>query len=219
MSVRHVADFVAHARERLPGVVYGFNLASFKRRNMHLGHLVGDVDIAELDRLLRALPAVVKRTHGDRWLVLAPPDLAVAPVLERFARADPFDVGWEVTATKDGDVLVNREVVRTTVMRAARCIFAPVTTPAELDAAVEGILANDYSLPVGRPVALDSIASLERKEWSCVSLYPERSPACPFCGGRELDDADADGSVYTADGTCRGCGATIAVRGVTRALA
>src|SRR5204863_7730654 len=47
---------------------------------------------------------------------------------------------------------------------------------------------------------------------SCVERYPTRSPACPFCGGKEIDWTDGDSSIYGGDGTCKGCGAELSIR-------
>jgi Diguanylate cyclase, GGDEF domain len=217
-----VITFLDQASERLPGIVHSFNIADFKRRNDHFGHSAGDRDIAELHRLLLELEpsALVARTHGDRWLVLAPESARrdVEAVVDRFARAEPFLAGWQVTATKDGGSTVSREVEPTVMTRAVRCLFAPVRTRAELEDAVLRICENDWSLPVNRPIALADVASMERTPWQCVSTYPTSPPSCPSCGGREVDWEDGDGSVYGGDGTCKGCGARLAIRDVSHTL-
>ncbi|HSO36528.1 MAG TPA: diguanylate cyclase, partial [Labilithrix sp.] len=213
--------FVDQASERLPAVVYSLDIADFKRRNGHLGHAVGDADIAELHALLLGLgpSALVARTHGDRWLVLAPEEARedVASVLARFARTEPLLAGWQVRATKDGRERTSRETEPTFIMRAVRCLFAPVRTRAELEDAVRRIDEEDHALPVNRPIAV-AVAARERKPWQCVSRYPEASPACPFCGGREVDWEEGDGGVYSGAGTCRPCGARLALDDVSRRL-
>jgi GGDEF domain-containing protein len=58
----------------LPGFLCCFNIADFKRRNGHLGHLVGDADIAELDGLIAAMAGAdgtAQRIGDDRWLMLS----------------------------------------------------------------------------------------------------------------------------------------------------
>ena len=213
--------FVREASERLPGVLYSFNIADFKRRNVHLGYTLGDEDVAELNRLLAdagTKGAFGARTHGDRWFMLAPPDdrRTAWSILERFTRSEPFLVGWEARATKDGVERTRRETVPALMMRVLRCLYAPVTTREELDAAVAGICKNDYSLPVVRPIALSEIPDFERRPWRCVSRYPETRPSCPFCGAREIDSLEGDDAIYGDEGTCKGCGARIVVREVSK---
>ena len=58
----------------LPSFFYCFNIADFKRRNSHLGHLVGDADIAEFEGLIAttARPdGTAQRVSGDPWLMLS----------------------------------------------------------------------------------------------------------------------------------------------------
>jgi GGDEF domain-containing protein len=218
-----VAEYLGRAEGRLPGVLYSFNIADFKRRNGHLGHVAGDADVAELGSTLAALEprVVVARVRGERWLLLAPDGAEqassrreVEAVLAAFAREEPLVVGWEVHGVKDGLPRVGREVVASRIRRGVRCLYAHVRTRADLEAAVARIEENDYALPVDRPIALEDVETIARQPWRCVEEYPKRPPSCPFCDTREVEWVDGDGSVYGGDGACKGCGASLSFRDV-----
>ena len=73
-QIKRSTLFVHEAALLLPGFLCCFNIADFKRRNGHLGHLVGDADIAELDGLIAAMAradGTAQRIGGDRWLMLS----------------------------------------------------------------------------------------------------------------------------------------------------
>jgi GGDEF domain-containing protein len=211
-----VDTFVRDAAARVPGTLYGFNIADFKRRNSHVGHTVGDEDVREIDRMLHALPdAFVARTAGDHWLVLMGPSAgslaAIVALLDAFARHERVTMGWEVRSKKDGAQKSLRDVIDAELHRAVRCLYADVGTPAELADAATRIENESWSLPVNRPIALSELATIERKRWQCVSRYPEKAPACAFCEQRDIDFHDGDGAIYSGDGTCRKCGASISI--------
>src|SRR5437899_2884382 len=99
--------FTQQALARLPGFLYSFNIADFKRRNGHLGHLVGDADIAELDRRLKEFASndgLVARTSGDRWFLLTRDNRTeeVGQLLAAYAREEPIEAGWEIIASRRG---------------------------------------------------------------------------------------------------------------------
>lgn len=73
-QIKRSTLFVHEAALLLPGFLCCFNIADFKRRNSHLGHLVGDADIVELDGLIAAMAradGTAQRIGGDRWLMLS----------------------------------------------------------------------------------------------------------------------------------------------------
>ena len=76
---------------------------------------------------------------------------------------------------------------------------------------MKAIAANDYSLPVDRPIALRDLAGMERKRWSCVAEYPSERPACPFCAGHEFKWEGGDGNPYSGDGRCETCDAAVSI--------
>jgi GGDEF domain-containing protein len=208
--------FVKDATARLPRALYAFNIADFKRRNMHLGHTVGDEDVREIDRMLRALPdALVARTSGDHWFVLMRPGeaarAAIVAIIDAFTRVEPVTMGWEARGTKDGVSKSRREVIGAELSRAVRCVYADVATHEELADAAARIEQDNWALPVGRLVALSEIPSLERRGWQCVSRYPEETPACAFCEHRAFDSDEGDGHVYSSGGACKKCGAKISI--------
>jgi hypothetical protein len=212
-----VDAFVQTATASLPGVLYGFNIADLKRRNVHLGFTHGDGDIKDLAAALGALPsAIVARTHGDRWLVLIPESAAahasIIAEIDGFARVEPFELGFAVHATRDGQKTSKRTVVRAKIARAVRCLYTRVRTQQEVEEAAKRIEAEDHGLPVNRPIALDEIASMKREPWRCVSRYPEEKPACPSCGGDDFEITEVDGGIYTGSGECTKCRASIEIR-------
>ncbi len=218
--------FEQAARSFLPGWLFGFNIADLKRRNAHLGFRQGDRDIAELGRLLGALAgddALVQRVSGDRWLMIARHDMrpSVQSLLDRYRRSEPHATGWSISARRGDspDVRICERVAATDVSRAVRCLFAEVATPADLAAALGQIAAHDHDVPVDRLVDLRDVARLAPTRWRCVSQYPVDDPVCPFCGGRSFDWHDGDGSVYSGDGQCRGCGAEISISQLDRSVA
>jgi GGDEF domain-containing protein len=217
---RRLSTFDQAAARCLPGFLYCFNIADLKRRNGHLGHLVGDRDIEELDRLLKELAsdtAIVERTDGQRWFLLSRRNEndRVQAVLDRYQRTDRFSAGWKVEATRGGTEKIGRQIVSTEIRRAVRCLYAEVKSPAELTAAITTIKDNDYSLPVNQALFLRTLPRLARKSWHCVAVYPEQEPDCPFCRGRDFKWEGGDGSYYSGDGTCRACGAEISIRDIS----
>src|ERR1700739_496164 len=106
-QIKGVKLFELEAALLLPGFLYSFNIADFKRRNCHLGHRLGDADIAELDDLIAAAArpdGTARRIGGDRWLLLSRSNAneRVQDLLTRYQRAEPFTSGWRVRATRDG---------------------------------------------------------------------------------------------------------------------
>ena len=220
-QIRKIDIFRQEASQHLPGFLYSFNIADLKRRNSHLGHFAGDDVIVELDELLtRMAPrsALVARTHGDRWHMLTSRDETdhIRTILKRYMREEPFSAGWEMRATKDGERKTIRKAVATTLRLAVRCLYAKVETAAELDSAIKQMGVNDYGLPVNRPIALSDIGTMKRKNWSCVARYPDEDPSCPFCGGAAFNWKDGDDTIYSGDGTCKGCGAEVSLIDMSR---
>jgi hypothetical protein len=76
---------------------------------------------------------------------------------------------------------------------------------------MKAIAANDYSLPVGRPIALRDLPGMERKRWSCVAEYPSERPAGPFCAGHGFKLEGGDGNPYSGDGRCETCDAAASI--------
>ena len=73
-QIKRITLFKHEAALLLPSFLYWFNIADFKRRNSHLGHLVGDADIAEFEGLIATTAqadGTAHRVSGDRWLMLS----------------------------------------------------------------------------------------------------------------------------------------------------
>ncbi|MCC6948827.1 MAG: diguanylate cyclase [Bradyrhizobiaceae bacterium] len=210
------SHFEAMAAQRLPGVLYSFNIADLKRRNSHLGHLRGDEDVKAFDAALRASSpkdAVVGRIDGARWLMLCPRsenDLVQA-LLERYHRSEPLTVGWRIDARRDAVRKTASAQIDSAISRSVRCLYVDVRNAEALGPAILALCDNDYGLPVGRPLYLPDVARLARQPWRCVSRYPDHDPACPFCGGTRFEWTDGDGAVYSGDGVCQDCGAEVSI--------
>lgn len=208
--------FARTAQAHLPGYLYSFNIADLKRRNSHLGPLVGDEDIRELEGTLHALTtptAFSDRVSSGRWLLFSQTDVLdrVLAVIDGFARNENTTAGWLIQAERDGVKKSDSLGVATTISRALRCIAAEVHSPADLAHAMTVIAANDHSLPVNRPVGLAEIPTLNRERWCCVGEYPDEGPACPFCSGRDFAWEHSDGHAYSGDGSCASCGARVSI--------
>jgi hypothetical protein len=218
MSVRE--NFQLQASSCLPGFLFSFDIADFKRRNIHLGYQRGDADIKEFDAALRALASdsgISARVKGDGWLFLAR-DNATARVqafLERFSRTDPITTGWRIDAKRNGESKSNSSVVESTVTRAVRCLCSEVKNDDDVEAALKGFASRPHSLPVNQVVMLKDIPNTPRKPWACVSAYPKTGPDCPFCHGRDFEWEDGDSAVYSGSGTCKSCGAEIDIRQIS----
>jgi GGDEF domain-containing protein len=206
--------FERTAAHHLPGTLYCFNIADFKRRNIHLGHRRGDEDVAAFDAALRLMApknASIARIDGARWLMLCSRNEndRVQTLLDQYHRCEPLTVGWQVEARRREAKKTARALVEADISRAVRCLCLDVDSAQTLNAAISTILENDYDLPVDRPLRLPDCADLPRQPWRCVSRYPEADPACPFCGDRSFAWTGGDGTVYSGEGTCNGCGAEI----------
>ena len=200
----------------LPGFLYRFNIADFKRRNCHLSHQVGDADIAELDRRLKALApdrSLVQRIKGDVWLLLSRENelLLVVNLIANYRRSEKMETGWRIEATRGDEKAKTERVVASSINRAVRCLSAEVRDPAELSRVLKALEANDYSLPVDRVIPLETVAGLAREPWMSVPRYPAENPDCPFCHGRDFDWKDGDMSVYSGWGDCKTCGADVLI--------
>jgi GGDEF domain-containing protein len=218
-QIRPIALFEQAAALLLPGFLYNFNLADFKRRNSHLGHVVGDADIAEFDGLIAEIARVdgtARRIGGDRWLMLsrANANARIEAMIETYRRADPFICGWRITADRGGERRVAESPVATTIRRSVRCLYTEVADRAALAPAIAALEANNWSLPVDRLHLLSAVFAQPRERWICVDQYPEQNPACPFCGGQKFDWYDGDMDVYSGDGFCKGCRAEVSIHNI-----
>jgi len=218
-------EFERQALSHLPGFVFSFNIADLKRRNIHLGHREGDHDIADLERLLGAMAGpdcLVARVTGNRWLMVSRHDASerVHELLDRYKQSDRISTGWSISATRrSGESRMGRQLVTTEIGRAVRCLYADVGTAEDLARAIVRIEQDDHDLPVDRPVHLRDIAALFRTPWRCVSHYPAENPSCPYCAGHDFVWDDGDGSIYSGDGRCSGCGADISITQVDKSAA
>ncbi|MGA2990139.1 MAG: hypothetical protein ABSD88_06655 [Candidatus Korobacteraceae bacterium] len=214
-----IESFARQALQYLPGFLYSFNIADFKRRNIHLSYKRGDRDIEELDRLLRALASeigLVERTHGQRWFLISRQNAEdrVRSLLNEYRRTDRHSTGWSISASKDGKREENKSksrVVQAEISRVVRCLYVEVGAPEDLAAAIKQIEENDYGLPVNQPVHLLDLPGPPRTPWRCISQYPAENPSCPYCQGSDFDWEDGDDSIYTGYGRCKGCGATVSI--------
>ncbi len=212
--------FKAEADARCPGLLYSFNIADFKRRNLHLTYVVGDKDIGELDLALKSLAsdtAVVSRTHGNRWFLFSARDesIRVRALLDAYRRCDKIWTGWRIDGEKSGERASHEHLVETAIQRAVRCLCARVESADALNDALSGIEKNNWNLPVNVIVPLDQVSAMARAPWTCVAHYPDRHPACPFCGGTEFECEGCDDPIYSGYGTCKSCSAAIDIRQVS----
>ena len=201
----------------LPGFLYGFNIADFKRRNCHLGYSVGHAEIAELDGLIAAAAradGTAQRVGGDRWLMLSRSNAneRVRDIIHRYQRAEPFISGWRLRARRGGQERTAQAPLATVIKRAVRCLYTEVESQAGLAPAVAALEDNNWGLPVNLLHPLSQLSALPREPWRCVDQYPEQVPACPFCGSRQFEWIDGDDCV--SDGTCKDCGAEISIHDV-----
>jgi len=144
----------------------------------------------------------------------------VQQILDGYKKTDRISTGWSVEAARqNGESRTDQQLATTEISRAVRCLYADVETRDDLAAAIAGIAANDHNLPVNRPIHLRDIAALPRMRWQCMSRYPADDPGCPFCGGHEFAWEDGDGSIYSGDGRCKGCGAEVTIRQVDKSAA
>jgi GGDEF domain-containing protein len=213
-QINQLTLFEHKAASLLPGFLYSFNIADFKRRNCHLGHLVGDADIAEFDALIAAAAGAdgtAQRVGGDRWLMVSRSnaDDRVTDLLERYQRAEPSVSGWRIRASRGGQERTARARLATVIRRAVRCLYTDVAREADLAPAIAALENNNWALPANRPCALSQLSALRREPWRCVDQYPEQAPACPFCGGQQFKWAGGDDC--NSDGACEGCGAEISI--------
>jgi GGDEF domain-containing protein len=219
-QIKRSTLFVHEAALLLPGFLCCFNIADFKRRNGHLGHLVGDADIAELDGLIAAMAradGTAQRIGGDAGSCCRDrePMIASRPVLDRYRLAQQFVSGWRIWASRAGQERVAEARIETVIRRAVRCLYTEVASEAELASAIAAFEEIDWALPVNRPQPLSEVPAMPRQRWRCVDQYPEQDPACPFCGSQQFRWEDGDGCAYSGDGTCKGCDADISIHDVT----
>jgi hypothetical protein len=218
-QIRPIKQFEHEAAPLLPGFLYHFNLADFKRRNSHLGHVVGDADIAEFEGLLAEtakIDGTARRIGGDRWLMASRANAndRVAAMIERYRRADPFICGWRITGKRGNEQRGDELPLATTIRRSVRCLCTEVADPPALAPAIAALEANNWSLPIDTPHHLSALSSLPRERWCCVDEYPEKNPACPFCGGQKFEWYDGDMDVYSGDGFCKGCRAEVSIHNI-----
>jgi hypothetical protein len=148
-----------------------------------------------------------------RWLLFSEndEDAQVRALLDAYRRTEKTTAGWQIEASRNGVMRSDSLGVTTTISRAVRCLFCEVHSPGDLVHAMKAIAANDYSLPLDRPIALGDVPGLERKRWSCVADYPSERPVCPFCAGHEFEWEGGEGDVYTGYGSCSACGADVSI--------
>jgi GGDEF domain-containing protein len=212
--------FLREAAPRLPGLLVWLNLADLKRRNAHLGHAVGDADIAAVERLLSALsPArgCWARVGGNTWCWVLPAgsEAAVRTLLDGVARAEAGVHGFEVTATRAETQVRSEQTTPATFLRAVRCLGAQVGAEAALTDALRELEAADFDVPVGRLVWLEEVGTLARVPFRSVVAPGLPAPACALCGG-DVAWRDGDGSVFDGSGVCVRCEARVTARDTSR---
>jgi GGDEF domain-containing protein len=218
-QIKRITLFKHEAALLLPSFLYSFNIADFKRRNSHLGHLVGDADIAEFEGLIATTAqadGTAHRVSGDRWLMLSRSNAndRIQAVLDHYQLEQQFVSGWRIRAGRAGQKRVAEARIETVIRRAVRCLYTEVANEAALAPAIAALEKNDWALPVNRPQPLSAVPATPRQRWRCVDQYPEQDPACPFCGSQQFRWEDGDHCVYSGDGTCNGCGAEISIHDV-----
>ena len=201
--------------ERFPAELVLCNLADTKRRNCHLGSSVGDQDIATCDALVKKLTIAANgersaRVSGDEWLFLGADARAFArALLAEYAITQPYRVGWRCHATKNGEEKIVDEVLTTSLTRTARFVGAVVASRDDLESLAGRLAERIWQAPVATFAFLEDLAPPTPPRWQCVAAYPERAYYCPFCEGAGVEWTDGDGAVYSGDGICKTCSATL----------
>lgn len=216
-------QFKQAAPKYLPGLLAFFDLADTKRRNIHLGHMAIDHDIAEFDRLLCASvgsTGMARRVGGDLWLAIYPEGTVsegkqvLGQVLDDYRQEKSISHGWRCRGHRDGVVEIVERIVDTTISRAARCVYFSATGRDEMNTVIYEMMQIRWTFAPSGPVSWSEIGSYTGGKWQCVFIYPDESPFCPFCKGRAFEWEDGDGTIYNGGGTCKNCKADIDIRGV-----
>src|SRR5260370_40239692 len=166
----------------LPSFFYCFNIADFKRRNSHLGHLVGDADIAEFEGLIATTAradGTAQRVSGDRWLMLSRSNVndRIQAALDHYQLAQQFVSGWRIRASRAGQKRVAEAWIETVIRRAVRCLYTEVANEAELAPAIAALEKNDWALPVNRPHPLSAVPALPPHRFRCRGRNSRTKPA------------------------------------------
>lgn len=200
----------------LPGYLALFNMAESKRRNLHLGFLTVNEDIAALGTLLGShLGSLDAYGHwgGDRWWAFAPRAHlgAFAAVAAAFSQSMPITAGWECRAiAPDGTERTSRERREVLLHRGVRCGYVAIQQMDDLEPSLEALQAVSLRLAVGQATAIADLENLHPAAWHSISEAIPVNWYCPFCSSGQL--VATGGTDNTAEGQCGGCGAELDIR-------
>jgi len=212
--------FKHEASSFIPALLVVCNLADAKRRNDHLGYKVVDQDIEELDQLLQkwaSTSGLAQRVEGDTWLAISTLESiqSLTNLLNTYRKEQQIEVGWQCSGKKDGETKVEKRTLHTTITRAVRCLYSPVSTADNLSSLIDKeLLRRCHGFVPDSPIDFSEAKNIKRIRWMSVADYPSELPFCPFCMGGEFEWEDGDGSTYSGSGTCKNCGADVDIRGI-----
>jgi GGDEF domain-containing protein len=184
-------NFIKSASPRLPGYLAVFDFADFKRRNCHLGHLVGDKDIEEFESILNAHLSendAWLRTGGDKWAVFTLENCLekLNPIIRSFSRSQRVKVGWICKASLDGKTQQRETVITTTLSRAVRCAYTQVANPESLVADLGRLADYIWSCEINSPQLVGPVTRDKPNGWNCIT-YPTDERTCIFCGNEKFE--------------------------------
>ncbi len=198
----------------VPGYVALFDIADFKCRNSHLGHTLGDRDIAAFEGLAQAMlggGGAWRRVGGGRWCaIVATAQLSILGDIARaYAQETPHRAGWDCWARgQDGTKRHGGEHGRVIVRRALRCGYLTLDDAYDLGARLETLDATVWRLPVNAACTVEGQAwPVPTTRWTCVDGPVPRDLYCPLCRGTEF--TWTGGADDCAEGWCLRCGADL----------
>ncbi len=205
-----VYDFQESLDLSSPGILSLFNIASAKRRNLHLGYQVVDKEIVQLDELIKKAVKDCgdsKRIGGDEWLVFTygEPIHLLEKICLEFADEQEIETGWRCVATKGEIEKQTKESVPATLKRGVRCIYTSLVDKKQLPMIVEEFQNEIWKIPVNCPYLLNSNdIKVEGNDWKAIDEIHE-DVYCPICNSLEFEwDEGTDDS---SEGSCKQCGA------------
>lgn len=207
---------IAAVESLAPSYVAVFDLADTKRRNMHLGRLRVDEDIATFHSILTgAFPAgesLAARIEGNVWVAVLKGDHRprLAGVIGDYGQRLP--ARWERTCratSLGGEERVAEFVFDVVIERAVRCGVHRLRKAVDFARVVRRIRKQVGLLPVNRVVRIGKSPPVRPvRRWECVTGDNYWSAPCPFCATAFWLDWQG---LNCFDDTCSGCGATLDV--------
>ena len=214
MSPETVKVLESLAATIVPGYMALFDIADFKRRNSHLGHTLGDQDIAAFEELVQEMlvgGGAWRRVGGGKWCaIVATSHLSVlSDIVRAYAQETPHRAGWGCWAHgPDGAKRHDGEHSRVVVHRALRCGYLTLDDACHLRPRLETLDATVWQLPVNTTCAVEGQAwPVPSARWTCVDGPVPCDLYCPFCRGTEF--TWTGGADDCAEGRCLRCGADV----------